>query len=399
VRIVIVSFYFPPDLGAGSFRTGALVKSLLENLGPDDTVRVITTAPNRYATLKTPASQYENHDRLVIERIALADHQGGLKDQLRAFFGFARKVLRRVASERADVVYATSSRLGTAFLGALVARRCKAKLHLDIRDLFVKNMSDILKGPARLVLPLLRRVEWWTFRAADQISVVSPGFNETLRQAGARVTPFLRTNGIDEEFLGHDYYRPGQQPPLILYAGNIGDGQGIDRLIPDAAARLRGRYQFRIIGDGGRKSELEQRIKAVEADAGHSLDIEMLPPMTRMQLIEQYAQADILLVHLNNYPAFRLVIPSKIFEYGATGKPIVAGLSGISADFVTRHIPNAELFAPCDVDGFIHAIDRLTIVPTNRAAFIAEYSRQTIVRKLTADIITLGRKVGAACES
>jgi len=400
VRIVIVSFYFPPDLGAGSFRTGALVKSLLENLGPDDTVRVITTAPNRYATLKTPAHGYENHGRLVIERIALADHKSGIKDQLRAFFGFAREVLRRVASERADVVYATSSRLGTAALGALVARRCKARLHLDIRDLFVKNMSDMLRGPARLALPLLCLIERWTFRVADQISVVSPGFNETLRRAGARASPLLRTNGIDEEFLGHDYHRcSGHQPPLILYAGNIGEGQGLSQLIPDAAARLYGRYQFRIIGDGGRRSELELRIKAAEAEAGHPLAIEMLPPMARIQLIEQYAQADILLVHLNDYPAFHLVIPSKIFEYGATGKPIVAGLSGVSADFVARHISNAALFAPCDVDGFVDAMSRLPIAPANRDAFIAEYSRPAIVRKLADDVIALGRKAGAACES
>lgn len=396
MRIIIVSFYFPPDLSAGSFRTGALVQSVLDSLGPGDSVRVITTAPNRYATLKTPAPAYETRDRLTIERIPLWSHESGLKDQLRAFFGFGREVLRRVSAERADVVYATSSRLGTATLGALVARRCKARLHLDIRDLFAENMSDMLRGTARLALPLLRLLERWTFQAADQISVVSPGFYRPLLQAGATVTPLLRTNGIDEEFLGYDYSGPSHQPPLVLYAGNIGDGQGLSRLIPDAAARLHGRYQFRIIGDGGKRPELEQRIKAVEAEVGHPLAIEMFPPMKRTQLIEQYAKADILLVHLNDYPAFRLVIPSKIFEYGATGKPIVAGLSGVSADFVACHIPNAALFPPCDVEGFIDAIGRLTIAPTNRAAFIAEYGRLAIVRKLAADIIGLARKEGTA---
>jgi len=394
VRILIISFYFPPDLSACSFRTGALLKNLLESLGPQDTVRVVTTIPNRYATFKVPAPECENHERLTIERIALCEQKNGMKDQLKAFFGFAREVLRRIQSERVDVVYATSSRLGTAALGALVARRCKAKLHLDIRDLFVKNLSDMLKGPTRLILPLLRLIERWVLRAADQISVVSPGFNETLRRAGVRVPLLLRTNGIDEEFLGHDYQRSGYQPPLILYAGNIGDGQGLSQLIPAAAIRLYGRYRFRIIGSGGRQRELEQSIQAAETEIGHPLGIEILPPMTRMQLIEHYAQADILLVHLNNYPAFRLVIPSKVFEYGATGKPIVAGLSGVSADFVTCHIPNAAVFEPCDVDGFVNALGRVTIAPTDRSAFIARYGRLAIVRKLAADIIALGCKPG-----
>lgn len=395
MHIVIVSFYYPPDLSAGSFRTGALVQSLLDTLGPDDTVRVITTAPNRYATLKAPAPAKETHPRLTIERIALSEHQSGLKDQVKAFIGFALEVLRRVGSERADVVYATSSRLGTATLGALVARRTRARLHLDIRDLFVENMSDMLKGVARSALPLLRLIERWTFRAADQISIVSPGFDGTLKRAGARVTPLLRTNGIDEEFIGHDYAGQGHQPPLILYAGNIGDGQGLSKLLPDAAARLHGVYRFRIIGDGGKRHELEERIKAVEAEVGHSLDIEMLPPMRRAQLIEQYSQADILLVHLNDYPAFRLVIPSKLFEYGATGKPILAGLSGVSADFVAHHIPNAALFPPCDVDGLVDAIDRITLGPTDRAGFVKEFGRSVIVRKLAADIVSLGQKARA----
>ncbi|KKB79392.1 hypothetical protein VW29_17685 [Devosia limi DSM 17137] len=389
MHIIIVSFYYPPDLSAGAFRTGALVNRLLNELGPDDTIRLLTTAPNRYASFQTPAPSFETHDRLTIERIPLSRHESGLKDQLFAFFGFAREVLRRLASERADVVYATSSRLGTASLGALSARRCRAKLHLDIRDLFVENMSNMLRGPARASLPLLRLIQRATFKAADQITIVSPGFAAPLARAGVRLTPILRTNGIDDEFIGRNFEGGRQGLPLIVYAGNIGDGQGLSRIVPDAAARLHGRFRFRIIGDGGKKSELNDRIKAVEHETSLSLAIEVLPPMNRALLMEHYRQADILLVHLNDYPAFRLVIPSKIFEYGATGKPILAGLAGVSADFVLKNLPNAEVFEPCDVDGLEQAVAGLTIGHTDRAAFVADFNRQTIAGQLAKDIVSL----------
>ena len=32
MKYILVSYYFPPDLGAGSFRSVALVKSLLKNI-------------------------------------------------------------------------------------------------------------------------------------------------------------------------------------------------------------------------------------------------------------------------------------------------------------------------------------------------------------------------------
>ena len=48
---------------------------------------------------------------------------------------------------------------------------------------------------------------------------------------------------------------------------------------------------------------------------------------------------DVLFLHLNDYSAFRKVIPSKIFEYAATGKPIVAGVSGYAAEFLRHENP------------------------------------------------------------
>ena len=68
--------------------------------------------------------------------------------QSRAFAEFARRALEIVAERSYDLVFATSSRLMTAALGAWIARRKHAALYLDIRDMFVDTIGDVLPAAA-----------------------------------------------------------------------------------------------------------------------------------------------------------------------------------------------------------------------------------------------------------
>lgn len=111
-------------------------------------------------------------------------------------------------------------------------------------------------------------------------------------------------------------------------------------------------------------------------------NVEICPPVSRSEIIELYKEADILFLHLNDIPAFRRVIPSKLFEYAATGKPVLAGVGGYCADFIVSEISNAEVFAPCDVDGAENAIKRLQMESGRRSQFIEKYSRKSIMEKL-----------------
>ena len=49
MRILILSFYFPPDLSAGSFRTKSLTDALIRSTDDELEIEVITTLPNRYS--------------------------------------------------------------------------------------------------------------------------------------------------------------------------------------------------------------------------------------------------------------------------------------------------------------------------------------------------------------
>jgi hypothetical protein len=94
-------------------------------------------------------------------------------------------------------------------------------------------------------------------------------------------------------------------------------------------------------------------------------------------------------LHLNNYDAFRNVLPSKIFEYGASGKPIWAGVAGFSEEFILQEISNATVFAPCDVEESIRSFKKLAFIYEPRIDFIKKYARSNIMLSMAEDILLL----------
>ena len=390
MRILFLTFYFEPDLSAGSFRATALVKSLSKRLSPDDTIHVVTTMPNRYHTYQINAPSHEMRGNIEIDRISMPAHRSGMVDQSVAFGYYAAGVARRTGSaahkHHYDVVFATSSRLMTAMMGALMACFLKARSYFDFRDIFPDTLSNVIDGRYRCLLPLIKFIERKTVQQADRINLVSPGFIAYFKKIRDDIEYRTFTNGIDDIFIDTDYHltdgdRDGK---IILYAGNIGNGQGLDHIVPAAAAKLGAGWQFWIIGDGGARKALEHGLERLGIN-----NVTLINPVDQARLIDYYRRADVLFLHLNDYPAFKKVLPSKIFEYAATGKPLLAGVTGYSRDFIQTHIPNSAVFNPCDPASMIKSLGNLTLKTEKPLEFIKQYRRSTITRNMTGDIIEL----------
>ncbi len=396
-RILLLSYYFEPDLSAGSFRAEALVKALLEEGGDDIQVDVVTTLPNRYRSFKAHTSRYEKRGALRIRRITVPTLQGSIADQARSFLAYARGVLRITQREHYDLVLATSSRLMTATLGALVARRQKAALYLDIRDILVDALPELLPTTfGRLVTLLFSRIERWTIQKAAQVNLISPGFLSYFTRRYPTRTFSVHTNGVDDLFVPRvSCLEPGASPGLVqvLYAGNIGEGQGLHHVLPALAKRLEGEAYFRVVGAGSAHARLARALSRLEVH-----NVELLPPIKRSELVSLYQSADVLFLHLNRNRAFRRVLPSKLFEYAATGKPIWAGLPGFAASFVREKISNVALFEPCDVGNAMSAFRKLSLGSISRSEFVATYSRVAIQKLMAIDVLNTVRKPGTSSE-
>jgi glycosyltransferase involved in cell wall biosynthesis len=391
MRLLVLSFYYEPDLCAGSFRTTALVAALRERVPSGTQIDVVTTLPNRYSSFSRVAAEVDAADGLEVRRIRLPMHRSDMLGQSRAFVHFARAALRHVARRHYDLVFATSSRLMTAALGAWIARRKHAPLYLDIRDLFVETINDVLPAPAAWpVRRLLARVEAWTMRRADRINLVSRGFEGYFRAHYGQSSLAWFTNGIDDEFLvpvAQAHARATADPrTLVLYAGNIGEGQGLHEILPPLARALRERARFVVIGDGGRRTTLQAALAAAQVD-----NVEVRVPVPRAELLEAYRAADVLFLHLGRQRAFEYVLPSKLFEYAALGKPILAGVAGYAARFIHEEIVNAAVFAPCNVAAALTAFAALQLTDRPRPEFVAKYARANIARAMADDLLVLAQ--------
>ncbi len=387
MRVLILSFYYPPDLCAGSFRCGPLVDALLARTELE--IEVVTTLPNRYSTFSVEAAEYEHKDRLTIHRLKLPEHKSGMIDQMNSFRVFYKKALRITNGKDYDMVFATSSRLFTAYLGSVIVKKRKAPLYLDVRDIFADTLADILpKVLWALVRPVIKKIEEKAFSEAAIINLVSNGFFDYF-QNNQYACEFRRfTNGIDDEFLNFDTDQSRDEEklakdnfPTILYAGNIGEGQALESIVPALAKKLLGKGRIRIVGDGGRRLLLENLVKAQELQNVYFVD-----PIPRESLKKEYLNADVLFLHLQDVAAFEKVLPSKIFEYAATGKPILAGVKGYSKAFIEENIENASVFHPGDVSSALTALERLDFATTARSDFVKNYSRKKIMSEMAEDI-------------
>lgn len=387
-RIVYLTFYFKPDLCAGSFRNSSLAIELsrqakLKNIFID----LYTTSPNRYNTFKAEALKYEELDNLRIHRITLPTHNSGMIDQVLSFSKFYWEVRKMNRAKKADLVFASSSRLFTAFLGYKIAKQSKATLFLDIRDIFVDTMSDVLKPSIfkPIVIQLLKIIEKKTFNFANHINLISQGFGEYFSKFKNKSFSFF-SNGIDEEFLKNynsTNQIKNQHTKLIIYAGNIGDGQGLHKIVPQAAKQLRNNFTFLIFGDGGAKDKLKKEIDNFKVE-----NVILKDPVSRSQLKKIYNTADYLFLHLNDYSAFKKVLPSKIFELATYPKPILAGVSGYSADFIKNEVSNSYVFQPCDANSLVSFLKNdKSSTQINRVKFKKKYRRTTINKKMSINIL------------
>ena len=313
-------------------------------------IDVYTTLPNRYSSFSQDAPEFEEFNNIRIHRIAIPSHKSGMIDQIYSFVKYYTTVINLNKGKNADLVFASSSRLFTAYLGYKLAKKYKSVLYLDIRDIFIDTMNDVfkLKILKVIILPILKLIERKTFRYARHINLISGGFKEYFNKFKNATFTFY-TNGIDDEFLTNINQNlvitVSTSKKTIVYAGNIGEGQGLHKIIPQTAKIIGNSFEFIIIGDGGCKDLLQ-----LEVDKFGLKNVNIKNPINRNDLKNIYRNADYLFLHLNDYPAFKKVLPSKVFELATFNKPILAGVAGFSANFIIQEVKSSFVFEPCNYE-------------------------------------------------
>ena len=393
----MLSYYFPPDIGPGPTRAQDFVRQLESVMDCQSSIHVYTTFPNRYKKFD-PASDEGfddslGQDRVELNRIRVRRFGNGILSEIILFLQFISVVLITVRKNRYDAVFATSSRLATALVGVCVGKQQAIPVYLDMRDLFLDTAHSILSPKIifrKQLLKLIGILEAWTFRCAKRINVVTPAFIDYVRARAPHCEISSIMNGIDEAFLNHkfnNHLSQSRRPITMLYAGNVGHGQMLDKTLPILAECFGSNLRIDVVGSGNRRDVLEEKIIKKKLT-----NLVLHDPVPQVELFYWLEKADILFLQLDDKPAFEKVLPSKIFEYAATGKPILAVVKGFAASFCSN------------IDGvFIANIEDIQDISAKlldigegqfryeRTEFCQKYSRKEASNRLVSTFLSMVR--------
>lgn len=346
---LLVSEYFPPEIGASQARLDAYTKTWNELWGSG----IVLTAYPHYPTGKVPSEyaqgkrleEMRNGNRILRVPFRSLPETGSQRQRLinQALFGFRLlfAIFRLPKISAVLTEYPPIFILPASWFLARV-RRVPWILHLS--DCWAQAACDMGALPS----PILQKCALWLERfwvsKADGCICVSRGVQEFYQPILGSKPSALIPNGVNLEI-----YRPQpenresvrnqrgwNQKFVCLYAGTLGNQQDFDTIL-QAASLLPRLFHFVLVGSGSYRQTLEENISELALP-----NVELLDPVPEEELSKLISGADVGLSTLRSLPFCKTVLPVKIWSYMACGLPVVASDFGESGELL-KHLENCEL--------------------------------------------------------
>lgn len=234
--------------------------------------------------------------------------------------------IRIALRDRPQVVFCVAPALLSVITAILAAWLCGARLWIHIQDFEVETaFATGLMRENSLHGRLALWVESWLLRQGDRVSTISPQMVAKLADKGlAQERRFELRNWADARFTSDPVKAMERRQEwsltgkvVALYSGNIARKQGIEILI-EAARLLQHRpdIAFVICGEGPNRAALAEQAEGLE-----NVQLHDLQPAERMGAMLTMADLHLLPQIAG---AADLVLPSKLTNMLASGKPVVA---------------------------------------------------------------------------
>jgi glycosyltransferase involved in cell wall biosynthesis len=259
--------------------------------------------------------------------------------------------VRFVRRNGIDVVVTSSSPSSVHVIGAAVKRATGVAWIADVRDSLDANPHRRGDGPLqRVKLESHRAVARLVAEQADGIVAATAGIAAELRSRGPSAPVTLIRNGCDfDDFAGLEY-TPGKRFRLT-HTGSF-YGARDPRPVLDALARSASDVVLRFVGDF-RPRDLAY---AVERSLANRLELHGHVAHRRALELQRDSEALLLLVPDADSRG-RSVVPAKLYEYLAAGRPIIAAVPPDGeAAAILRETNAGMVVDPRDVRGIAAAL-------------------------------------------
>jgi glycosyltransferase involved in cell wall biosynthesis len=412
MRVVLITHYFPPEIGAPQARLSDMARYWAET---GDEVTVLTGLPNHPTGVIPEAYRGKRLVREVVDGYKVVrtwlyatPNEGFVRKTLgHLSFMVTSVALGAARTGPADVVVVSSPTFFSIFAAWVIAKAKKAPLVVEVRDLWPAIFVELGVLTNRQIIWILERLELWAYGQAALVVVVSEGFRENLIRRGVPPHKVVTIrNGADVERFttGGD---PGtwraklgvsEGEVLVLYIGAHGISHGLDTVI-DAAALLGGNkdlaVRFALVGEGANRGALvaqAERLGLANITFHHGIPRDEVPTLL--------AAADICLVPLRDVPLFSTFIPSKLFEFFASGKAVIGAVRGETAAILEEG--GGVVVDPGDPSALATAIAALAREPDARSKMgvrarqyvVDNFDRRHLASQYRALLQATGRRDG-----
>ena len=332
MKILLITEYFPPEIGAGSTRAYDHCSQWVKK---GHNVTVITGFPD-YPDGIIP-QKYKGY-KFLIEDI------GGIRVIRTYTFpapnkGFFRRVISflsfmissivqgTTASKKQEILIATSPPFLVGVSGYIISKFKNIPFVFEVRDLWPESAIQLGELKNKFVIKFLQKIELYLYHSAKLIVPVAEStINVILKKGIDEKKIVVIKNGVDLETIPRQLSNKSENTKkfVVTYIGTIGLSHALDKVVESAELlKNEDSILFQIIGEGAEKENLSKLIGKLSLN-----NVKLINKIEREQLTEYYSKADILLVTLRKLDIFRKVIPSKLFEIMAFGKPILISVDG-----------------------------------------------------------------------
>ncbi len=405
MKILYVSQYFPPEMGAPAARAAELARYWVED---GHEVTVLTGFPNH------PTGVVSAEYRRRFRRLVMRENLRGVNVVRTWLFPFPnRKAHERMLNyssfcasasttgmfvSRPDVLIATSPQLLVGLCGWWLARIKRVPFVFEVRDLWPESLTAVGMGTSDSMLNRsLGSVAGFLYKRSEHIVVVTPAFQEYLIR-NWRVPPeklSVVENGVES-----DQFNPrannadlrrelGAEGKFVVgYLGTMGMAHGLESVVQAATElqRTAPNVLFLMVGEGSDK----ERVINLARSQGLT-NMRFVGQQPREKVPEFISISDACLVLLKKAELFKTVIPTKMLEFMSCARPVILGVDGQARKIMDQ--AGAGVFVePENAAALVQVITQLAANPllretlgrNGRRHIVEHFSRQQTAKAYIA---------------
>jgi len=341
MHVLLITQYFPPEIGAAATRWGDYVQILIKK---GHRVTVLCEMPNYPLGTYFPGykRQWVKQEKVspnltIIRSFAWANNRNSAIKKLGHYLVFMFSgLLTAFRLKNYHVLIVSSPPLFVGVIGAIISKIKSIYFFLDIRDLWPESVMALGEVRSKWVFNMGKKLESFIYKSTNGYILTVPGFQKhfTNHYPEQLNKPMINLiNGVSNTFfdLAKKYDRIPGKRFAVLYSGNMGLAQGLESVIEAADILQKYPIDFKFVGSG-----VKQKALKTKADKLGLKNVVFLPVQKKEELIKLIKKASVCLVPLKNNPLFKNAIPSKMFEYMACGRPVIVSISGEVTEIIKK---------------------------------------------------------------